>query len=357
MLVSYSKIKDFTGQNIYVGLDVHAKSWSVSIYSDELELKTFTQVPCVNQLYKHLISNYPNANFQVGYEAGFSGFGVKRALEVRGISCLVINPADVPSSQRETKRKTDKVDSRKLSKALRSGVLTGIYVPDQQQEENRNLLRLRGKLVKDRTRVKNRIKGLLKFSGIELPTSYQNTNWSNAFIKWLEGLPLQGSNKLTLQLHLQELLFFQQKEKEATKHIKELARTDYYREDVRLLTTIPGAGIIAAMILLTEIGSISRFRKLEHLNSYCGLTPNTHSSGDSDRVTGMSKMGNGILKTILVECAWMAIRKDPALLLYYKQCLPRMKSNKAIIKVTRKLLNRIRYVLLNRKEYVKGIVE
>ncbi|WP_410683263.1 hypothetical protein [Chitinophaga filiformis] len=68
-------------------------------------------------------------------------------------------------------------------------------------------------------------------------------------------------------------------------------------------------------------------------------------------MTGMTKRGNAILKTILIECSWMAIRKDPALLVYYKQLLPRMNSNKAIVKVARKLLNRITYVIIGKVKF------
>ncbi|WP_350340240.1 IS110 family transposase [Paraflavitalea speifideaquila] len=110
------------------------------------------------------------------------------------------------------------------------------------------------------------------------------------------------------------------------------------------------------MTILTEIGDKTRFRKLDHLCSYCGLTPNSHSSGETERIGGLSRRGNPFIKVILIECAWMAIRKDPALLLYYKQLLPRMNANKAIVKVSRKLLNRIRYVLLSQKKYVTGVI-
>jgi transposase len=74
-------------------------------------------------------------------------------------------------------------------------------------------------------------------------------------------------------------------------------------------------------------------------------------------VGGLSRRGKVIVKTLLIECSWAAIRKDPALLLYYKEQLSHMKAQKAIIKVVRKLLSRIRYVLMNEQEYILGIVK
>lgn len=356
MHASCIKVKDFTGQGIYVGLDVHFKSWSVSIYSQELELKTFTQPADIGLLVRHLNSNYPNANLEVAYEAGFCGFWIQRSLSAMGIDCKVVNAADVPCSHKETKRKSDQVDSRKIAKALRSGMLSGIYIPDKSQEDNRQLVRTRAKQIRDMTRIKNRIKASMKLQGIVVPERYGSGRWTLSFIRWLKQIPLSAAARIMLDVYIEELIYLQSQEKKLLEHIKTIGQ-QFYATELRLLTTIPGIGTIAAMTLLTELGDIKRFRKLEHLNSYCGLTPNTHSSGGTERVTGISRMGNGIVKTILIECAWMAIRKDPALLLYYKQCIVRMAANKAIIKVCRKLLNRIRYVLLNKKEYVTGVME
>ena len=111
------------------------------------------------------------------------------------------------------------------------------------------------------------------------------------------------------------------------------------------------------MILLTEIDDINRFKRLDELCSYCGIVPNCHSSGERESVGELSRRGNAIIKRILIECAWVAVKKDPALLLYYKQQIMHMKGQKAIIKVARKLLSRIRYVLMNQQEYVMGIIE
>jgi len=110
------------------------------------------------------------------------------------------------------------------------------------------------------------------------------------------------------------------------------------------------------MTLLTELGDIGRFRGVDELCSYCGIVPNCHNSGEAEHIGRLSRRGNATLKRILIECAWVAVRKDPALLLYYKQQITHMKGQKAIIKVTRKLLSRIRYVLLNQQPYVNGVI-
>jgi transposase len=269
----------------------------------------------------------------------------------------VIHPADVPSSDKENKRKTDKVDSRKMAKGLKNGELNVIYIPDEHQEADRLLVRTRTNIVHDLTSVKNRIKAFLKIRGTSVPATYKNGSWSKSFIKWLRVTQIaEPSGKTALETYIEEAEFLIAREKQLQESIKALSGTEKYARNMKLLTSVPSIGLIAAMTILTEIGNITRFKKLDHLCSYCGLAPNCHSSGETERIGKISRRGNPFVKTILIECAWMAIRKDPALLLYYKQLLPRMNSNKAIVKVARKLLNRIRYVLVSQKEYETGIV-
>jgi len=357
MISNSIKGKDFTGQNIYAGIDTHLKNWMVSLYSDEFELKTFSQQPDVDQLERYLKKNYPGANYYLAYEAGFSGFWIQRSFTKKGIRCDVIHPADVPTSDKENKRKTDKVDSRKIAKGLKNGELNAIYIPDERQEADRLLLRTRANIVHDVTMVKNRIKAFLKINGITLPDSHKNSNWTRSFITWLQSLKFaEAAGKASFEVYIGEATFLIEREKKLRETISDLSVSERYGSNMKLLLSIPSIGLIAAMTILTEIGDVTRFRKLDHLCSYCGLTPNSHNSGETERIGGLSRRGNPFVKTILIECAWMAIRKDPALLLYYKKLLPRMNANKAIVKVARKLLNRIRYVLLSQKEYVIGLV-
>lgn len=353
-----TKIKDFTGQEIYVGLDVHHKSWAVSVFSDEFELKTFSQKPDVEQLSGYLRKHYPGANYTIAYEAGFCGFWIQRAFNKYNIQCTVVHPGDVPTSDKDKKRKQDKVDSRKIGRGLKNGDLNAIFIPDEQQEADRQLVRSRAKITRDTTMVKNRIKAFLKVRGIQVPEAYGQGRWGREFISWLSSLEFAApSNKIALMTYIDELIFLMNRQQQLLKSIAELAKTEQYAGNMKLLKSIPSIGSLSAMIILTEIGDINRFKKPENLFSYCGITPNCHSSGEKEYVGSMSKRGNSILKTMLIECSWIAVKKDPALLLYYKQQLPKMNPNKAIVKVARKLISRIRYVLKEQKEYVIGIVE
>jgi len=349
---------DFTGENIYVGLDVHTKSWKVHIYSDEFELKSMSQEPNVEGLYKFLDHNYKNANYLLAYEAGFSGFWIQRAFEKKGVNCKVIHPADVPTSNKEHLRKTDAVDSRKIAKGLKNKELNFVHVPTLEEELDRQLLRNRSTLAKDMTRVKNRIKALLKLHGIPFPEENKQGSWNKAFIRWISEIDFEyKSGEITRNSLLSEYEFFRTRTLEITAAIRKLSQTERYKNNLDLLLSIPSIGRLTGMILLTELGDINRFKRLEELCSYCGIVPNCHSSGQTEKDSGLTHRGNAMVKRVLIECAWVAVSKDPALLLYYKEQIKRMTGTRAIIKVARKLLSRIRYVLLNQQKYELGIVK
>lgn len=346
---------DFAGQPIYVGLDVHKKSWSVSILSEQSEHKTFTQPHDVAVLMNYLRRNFPGASYQTVYEAGFCGFWIHDQLQNAGAQCLVVNPADIPTSDKEKRRKTNRVDCHKLAKRLRNGELTGIYVPPRERTEDRHLLRTRYAMMKKQTRCKNQIKGILAFYGIELPEDC--SHWSRSFMAWIEQLALaRASGNTALKVHLAELLHLRTLLTQLNREIRKLATTETYRDDVALLKTVPGIGTLAAMILLTELHTITRFKSLDQLCGYVGLVPDTSSSGEQEVITGITRRRNSLLRATLVEAAWVSIRKDPALMLHFAAYTKRMKKSKAIVKIARKLLNRIRFVLKNKEAYVPAIV-
>lgn len=331
------------------------KSWKITIRSEEFELKTFNQSPGVKGLAKHLFTNYPGARFKCVYEAGFSGFWLQRELTKVGIECIVAHPADIPTMDKERKQKSDAIDSRKLSRSLKNNELTGIYIPSVELQEAKSLLRSRVKIVTDQVRVKNRIKFFLMHYGICLE-NYSDKHWGKKFVSELKQVKMKTiAGQYSFAAYIKELEFLEQQKKELDKAIKELSGSPVFKKNVELLLKVPSIGMNTAMTLLSEIGDIKRFRSLDQLCCYFGLIPNTHSSGEKDSVGKNTRRGNKYLKQKIIECAWVAIRKDPGLLMYYKNQITRMESNKAIIKIARKLLNRVKLVLTERIEYQLGL--
>jgi transposase len=261
----------------------------------------------------------------------------------------------VPTKHKEKNNKTDKVDSRKIARSLQNNELDPIYIPCRQSLEDRSLIRFRYNITTDLTRCKNRIKSVLNFYGIDIPRELDKR--SQRYYSWLDSVELHHeSGTATLKFLLQEYLHLRKIQLDTTTKIRHLSKTDKYLKDIKLLTSIPGIGIVTAMIILTEIDSINRFSNLDKLCSFIGLVPKVHSSGDKENIGGITKRGNAHLKKCLVESSWMAIRSDIALMMNFKDYCKRMEPSKAIIKITRKLVNRIRFVLKNQTEYKKDIL-
>jgi transposase len=346
---------NFDGEQIYCGIDVHKLSWRVNIRSEEFELEDYSQQAEEEALLSHLRKNYPGAAYELVYEAGFSGFSLQRSLASKGIKCLVINAADVPSSDKDKRRKSDCIDARKLSKALGKGLLKGVFVPQPEMEHIRTLVRQRDRLVQDQIRCKSRIKHLLLFSGLKVE---EDSCWSGRYIKRLEELdcgdiPLRQA----LDLALQEYQAIRKLTLQATRHLRMLSQQQPYAKIVSLLRSIPGIGLINAMTILSEIQEMTRFKTLDKLCGYAGIVPDLHGSGEEKNVRGITRRSNCYLREAIVESSWSIIRKDPVMLMSYKQYCKKMHPNKAIIKIARHLLSRIQYVWLKEVPYQKGRID
>lgn len=347
---------DFTGQNIYVGIDVHNKSWTVSILTADFEHKTFTQPPSAKVLVQYLRRHFPEATYHAAYEAGYSGFWIHDQLWSLGVQCSVIHAADIPTKDKERRRKSDPRDSRKLARGLRSGELEPIYVPSVAAREDRGLVRVRYTVAKEQRRIKQRIKGLLHFHGVSIPRDYDKRYWSGAFIGWLHDQPMHSeTGRTTLQSLLRQLKMYRDEQARIHREIKQLAHSDGYRRLVKCLMSIPGIGLISAMTWLTELVDIHRFKRFDCLTSYVGIVPRQHASGDHDYRTGLDHRGNRLLRKLLIENSWVALRKDPGLIMAYTELTKRMTGNRAIIRIARKLLRRIYFVLRNEATYEIGL--
>jgi transposase len=102
---------NFECQNIYAGFYVHLKDWKVTILSEEMMLKTFTMPPKPKVLSNYLLKNYPGASFYSAYEVGFCGLWANYQLCELDINNIVVNPADIPGTQKDKLQKEDKRDS------------------------------------------------------------------------------------------------------------------------------------------------------------------------------------------------------------------------------------------------------
>jgi transposase len=349
---SENKTLDFKNQSFFVGIDVHQKSWTVTIRSATVVLKTFSMNPSAMELARYMRENYPGGSYLSVYEAGYFGYSIHRELKEYGFNNIIASPTEIPRSAKEKITKSDHIDSRKLSRELENRSLKGIYVPEVFQQELRSLVRTRYQLTRKQTRIKNQIKGYLTFYRHKYPEHYQMGHWSGRFIEYLQNLDFAYEpGKEQLKIYLDELWSIRGLLTRVTKLLKEYCRKYNINDTILLLCSVPGVGFTTAVSIYTEVIDMKRFPDLDKLASFVGLIPAIVSSAEKASNLGIKNQHNRYLRNLLIESAWMAIRKDPALLLSYNSYTKKMCKQKAIIKIARKLLNRIRFVWKNEKVY------
>lgn len=349
----------FEEEDIYVGIDVHKNSWTIAICTEHRCYRPFSiSPPRIEDLVDYLETNFPDGCYLCAYEAGFSGFNLCEALFDYGIACLVVHAADIPTANKETEFKTDARDAAKIARSLRSGELRSIHIPSKQLQGDRALARLQDQFRKDLVRQKCRIKMHLYYFGITIPKQFDNRGrWSRDFIAWLYQVELPTPNATAvLRNLLGQMIYSLGMKRNAEQWLRNLSRSEPYQEWADLLETVPGIGRLTAIKFLLQLGDIRRFRSLDALCNYVGLVPASRNSGDRVRQGRLTHRGHTQLRTMLVEAAWTAIGVDPALSHCYTELKKRMLPQKAIVRIAKKLLARIRYVLKNKVAYEKGVL-
>jgi len=336
------------GKTVFIGIDMHRNSWHLTAIVEN-EVVFSGALPADPEALLKFLKRYGSNPIELVYEASCFGFWLYELINHSGIKCTVTPPTLLPMEY-GNHVKTDKRDSRKLAFLLSKNILKKAWVPSPQLCAHRQVLRRRQKLIGDRIRVQHRIKSELCFYGIT--TSSHPRAWPAYFVTQLKEIefadPFQQQSFWVLLEEYQSLNHLVEQQ---TLLLKELAASEHYEKQVRLLRTIPGIGPISAMSLLLELGDISRFARAEQLAAYVGLTPAQYSSADKIRMGRITRCGKNSLRAVLTEAAWTAIKKDPELRSFYENLKFRRGAKKAIVAVARKLLLRCRRVLLEMRPY------
>jgi transposase len=266
---------------IWVGLDVHKNSTIAAVLiGDEEKPQVLRLTPDLNELRRLFRKLAKRGPVRSCYEASGAGFVVHRVLEHDGFSCEVIAPSLIPSRPGD-RRKTDRRDAENLVRLYRSGLLTPVQVPSEEQEAVRDLVRTHVARTKQITMTKQRIHGLLARQRRELT----------------------GPVATVLVSELEVLEYLETQLNTIDAEIENLAQRPPYRQPVEALTCLRGVKTFTAMTILTEIGDIRRFASARALMAWTGLVPSEASSGDRHHRGPITKTGNTFLRRALVETA------------------------------------------------------
>jgi transposase len=341
------------GDRVFVGIDLHKKKWHVTARTAEFELFSGSIPGCWKAL-QQILDRYKGHQIYTVYEAGYFGFWLHDNLVEYGAECIVTPPSLIPQEY-GNKVKTDRRDSRKLAHFLAKGMLRRVWIPTEKERYHRQVTRRRRQLVGDRIRTQSRIKAELKLYGIDLPEP--DGKWTKIYLGNLGRIRFNNRwMQESFKCLLEQYHFLDGQIVKQTKLLRELSKTELYRERVELLMTIPGIGIIAAMELLLELQDISRFQRADQLAAYVGLTPSQYTSADKVRMGRITRVGKNSLRATLVQASWALIRKDGVMQEKYDRLKSRSGGKRAIVAVARTLLIRMRRMLLDNEPYVIGLI-
>ena len=324
-------MKDYTQKIVYIGIDVHKKTYAVTAICDAEVVKKDTLAAYPEQLVKYITKHFKGAEIHTVYEAGFSGFHLHRYLVTNGINNIVVHPASIKISARD-RVKTDKRDSLKMAKQLSTGEIKSINVPSEARENFRTVTRTRDSILEARKRAGNQLKSLLFLHGLILPEDDMKVCKT-----WIEKVKQEVPEdiKYCVDIYAQLWLDLDAKLQEILKKLHEQAEKD---KDIDVIyRSVPGIGALSARILSNELEAMQQFTNEKSLFSYTGLTPSEYSSGEYKRQGNISRQGKSILRKILVQVAWRAIKQDARLSKVFERISKKAGRKKAIVAVARKI--------------------
>lgn len=330
-----------------VGVDLAKRKSQIAVKDENGNLHSECKLPNRKENFVKFIKSL-DEEVRVVCETGNKCFWLTDILQEMGVEVKVANAYKVKLIA-EARIKTDKVDARILADLLRTNFIPEVYVPSQDIRIWREEIRSRSFLVGIRTQLYNRIHAILDRYAIEYEASQLHMKTAAAFIETLQlPEPITRSVKRYIEI-IQEL---NERIKEFEKDLKEKIKLDEKANQViKLLETIPGIGWLSATALYLEIADINRFVNIKKLWSYLGIIPGVHQSGDVHRGGRLTRQGNRLLRWIIVEDAWVAIRTD----LYYKNLYQRHCSRigktRAILPVARALLASVYRVWKEKRSY------
>jgi len=294
------------GRILFTGLDVHNDTIAVSLApSDSTEVRRYGiiggQHDDVLRLLKKLSGAHPGVALKFCYEAGPRGYPLCRFIRRQGAECLVVAPSKVPR-QPGDRVKTDRRDADQLARLLRAGELSGIYVPDPQDEAVRDLIRARYQVQRQQHRARQQLKMFLLRQNIR----YAGTKpWTAAHLRFLATVKVAfAEQQFVFQEMVNVISEAGQRLERYEKQIASVVAGWRWQPVVAALMSLRGVALLTAATLVAELGDLHRFASAPQLMSYLGLCPSEHTTGNDRQQGGITKLGNGIARKAMIEAAW-----------------------------------------------------
>jgi len=289
----------------FIGMDVHKKTITIAITDQGRQNQPriygaiTNDLDALDKFCRKMVSTSTQLHFV--YEAGPCGYGIYRHLNEKGFDCMVAAPSMIPKKSGD-RIKNDSRDAVMLARLHRAGDLTAVFVPDAQDEAMRDLSRARGDAVIVAKKAKQRLKAFLLRNRVTFTGSSQ---WTKAYFRWLADIAMpHPAQQVALQEYIDAVHESLNRVGRLTDQIRQMVADWRLAPMVSALQAARGVSMVVAVIMLAELGDLTRFKKPSQLMAYLGLIPSEHSSGPRVKRGSITKTGNGNARRVLVEAAW-----------------------------------------------------
>src|SRR5215831_18042254 len=278
--------------SVYVGIDVHRKRSQVAVVAEDGTVELNKNVVNGSEPMLRLIGDLPPGT-PVAFEAAFGWGWLAELLEDYGFGAHLVHPLRCEAIA-PARPKNDKAGAATLAQLLRADLLPEAWIAPPQTRQLRGLLRHRAQLVRLRTLLRNRIHAVLADHGHDRAGGC----WSGPGRAWLASLPLPAVSREVIEDDLALIDALQVPIDRLDWEVRQRARAE---PAVKILTQLPGVGPFTALVILAEVGDITRFGSARKLAAWAGLTPTVRGSDRTVRHGHISKQGSAWLRWILCE--------------------------------------------------------
>ena len=310
-------------------MDVHSTNYTLSSYTCETDscFSTVKLGPEVKNILKYISRikevHGNDAEIVTGYEAGCLGYTLYKDLEREGVKCIIIAPTTLPK-QKAGEIKTDRRDAQKIAKALGTGTYKSVYVPDQEDDDVKQYIRMRDDHKLTLKKTKQQINAFCMRNGYVFTEG--KSKWTQKHLKWLRSLKMTAMQREILDEYLITYDYYALRISQMDEKIEEISRQDRYEEKVDKLRCLAGMSTHKALCHIVETGDFSRFAKAPSYSAYLGTVPGEDSSSKSVNRLPITKAGNSHLRMLDIEAAHAigrtGRRKSRALTERQKGCSP-----------------------------------
>lgn len=303
---------------IYVGMDVHKDSFSLCCFDHnsgsyfgetKINAKANLILEYLDAQTKFLLEQgYEDIKFITAYEAGCLGFSLHDQLTKLGIENKIIAPTTLLKETGQGKKKTDRKDAKMLAQNLAYGTCSFIHIPDEEDKKTREFVRMVSHERKLLRKEKQYILAFCLRNGFDYK---DGKSWTEGHINFLKTVQIEDFLRETLDELLDSYNKILEKIERLNNRLEKIANSEKYAESTKKMACLKGITQTSALTIISEVNDFNRFATAQEFSSYLGLVPGESSSGQKTNRLGITKMGNSVVRTLLIEASQSIVRGHP----------------------------------------------